>query len=133
MAAPTTAARVKKTLANPEPSTHGPRPTPRGRRGTSPLTEVHQPRARQVADAREVARIARHATGLKHLSLRFVASAGESPPWMKPLNALPKSAGQRNPTIVTLWHIAKALGVKLRYFFDEERPQRRTRLAPGDG
>jgi hypothetical protein len=28
MAAPTTAAYVKKTLANPEPSTHGPRPTP---------------------------------------------------------------------------------------------------------
>jgi hypothetical protein len=26
MAAPTTAARVKKTLANPEPSTHGPEP-----------------------------------------------------------------------------------------------------------
>jgi hypothetical protein len=26
MAAPTTAARVKKTLANPEPSTHGPQP-----------------------------------------------------------------------------------------------------------
>jgi transcriptional regulator with XRE-family HTH domain len=25
--------------------------------------------------------------------------------------------GQRNPTIVTLWHIAKALGVKLRLFF----------------
>jgi transcriptional regulator with XRE-family HTH domain len=24
--------------------------------------------------------------------------------------------GQRNPTIVTLWHIAKALGVKLRLF-----------------
>ena len=27
MAAPTTAARVKKSLANPEPSTHGPLPT----------------------------------------------------------------------------------------------------------
>ena len=27
--------------------------------------------------------------------------------------------GQRNPTIVTLWHIAEALGVKLRSFFDE--------------
>jgi transcriptional regulator with XRE-family HTH domain len=26
--------------------------------------------------------------------------------------------GQRNPTIVTLWHLAKALGVKLRLFFD---------------
>ncbi len=33
--------------------------------------------------------------------------------------------GQRNPTIVTLWHIAKALGVKLRLFFDE--PRRRAR------
>jgi transcriptional regulator with XRE-family HTH domain len=29
--------------------------------------------------------------------------------------------GQRNPTVVTLWHIAKALGVKLRAFFDEGR------------
>jgi len=27
--------------------------------------------------------------------------------------------GQRNPTVITLWHIAKALGVKLRSFFDE--------------
>ena len=33
--------------------------------------------------------------------------------------------GQRNPTIVTLWHIAKALGVKLRLFFDEEKARRR--------
>jgi transcriptional regulator with XRE-family HTH domain len=33
--------------------------------------------------------------------------------------------GQRNPTIVTLWHIAKALGVKLRSFFEEEKPRRR--------
>jgi transcriptional regulator with XRE-family HTH domain len=33
--------------------------------------------------------------------------------------------GQRNPTIVTLWHIAKALGVMLRSFFDEEKPRRR--------
>jgi transcriptional regulator with XRE-family HTH domain len=32
--------------------------------------------------------------------------------------------GQRNPTIVTLWHIAKALGVKLRQFFEDERPRR---------
>jgi transcriptional regulator with XRE-family HTH domain len=32
--------------------------------------------------------------------------------------------GQRNPTILTLWHIAKALGVKLRPFFDEEKPGR---------
>jgi transcriptional regulator with XRE-family HTH domain len=28
--------------------------------------------------------------------------------------------GQRNPTIVTLWHLAEALGVKLRRFFDED-------------
>jgi transcriptional regulator with XRE-family HTH domain len=27
--------------------------------------------------------------------------------------------GRRNPTVVTLWHLAKALGVKLRSFFDE--------------
>jgi transcriptional regulator with XRE-family HTH domain len=32
--------------------------------------------------------------------------------------------GRRNPTIVTLWHIAKALGVKLRVFFDEDKPRR---------
>jgi transcriptional regulator with XRE-family HTH domain len=34
--------------------------------------------------------------------------------------------GQRNPTIVTLWHIARALGVKMRSFLDERsrrRPQ----------
>jgi len=35
--------------------------------------------------------------------------------------------GQRNPTIVTLWHIAKALGVKLRLFFDEAKPRRPAR------
>ena len=35
--------------------------------------------------------------------------------------------GQRNPTVVTLWHIGKALGVKLRSFFDEEKPHRRAR------
>jgi transcriptional regulator with XRE-family HTH domain len=33
--------------------------------------------------------------------------------------------GQRNPTIVTLWHTAKALGVKVQAFFDE--PARRSR------
>jgi transcriptional regulator with XRE-family HTH domain len=33
--------------------------------------------------------------------------------------------GQRNPTIVTLWHIAKALGVNVRLFFEEEKPPRR--------
>ena len=34
--------------------------------------------------------------------------------------------GQRNPTIVTLWHLTKALGVSLKAFFDEEKPRRRT-------
>jgi transcriptional regulator with XRE-family HTH domain len=29
--------------------------------------------------------------------------------------------GQRNPTIVTLWHVAEALGAKVRSFFDEPR------------
>jgi transcriptional regulator with XRE-family HTH domain len=33
--------------------------------------------------------------------------------------------GQRNPTVLlTLWHIAKALGVRLRLFFDEEKRRR---------
>lgn len=36
-------------------------------------------------------------------------------------------SGQRNPTVVTLWHITKALGVKLQNFFDEDRPRRRVR------
>jgi DNA-binding XRE family transcriptional regulator len=35
--------------------------------------------------------------------------------------------GQRNPTVLTLWHIAKALGVQVRPFFDEEKPRRRVR------
>jgi transcriptional regulator with XRE-family HTH domain len=35
--------------------------------------------------------------------------------------------GQRNPTVVTLWHIAEALGVKLKSFFNEQKPHRRTR------
>jgi transcriptional regulator with XRE-family HTH domain len=35
--------------------------------------------------------------------------------------------GQRNPTIVTLWHVAKALEVNVRPFFDEEKPSRRAR------
>jgi transcriptional regulator with XRE-family HTH domain len=35
--------------------------------------------------------------------------------------------GQRNPTILTLWHITKALEVKLNAFFDEDKPRRRTR------
>lgn len=32
--------------------------------------------------------------------------------------------GQRNPTVVTLWHISKALGVRLKAFFDERPPRR---------
>jgi transcriptional regulator with XRE-family HTH domain len=36
--------------------------------------------------------------------------------------------GQRNPTIVTLWHVAEALGVKLQHFFREEaKPRRKSR------
>ena len=35
--------------------------------------------------------------------------------------------GQRNPTVVTLWHITKALGVKLQAFFDEDKTRRRAR------
>jgi transcriptional regulator with XRE-family HTH domain len=33
--------------------------------------------------------------------------------------------GQRNPTVLTLWHISKALGVKLRELFHEAKPRRR--------
>jgi len=29
--------------------------------------------------------------------------------------------GQRNPTIISLWHVAKALGVSMRSFFDEPK------------
>ena len=32
--------------------------------------------------------------------------------------------GQRNPTVVTLWHISKALGVKLQSFFRETKLRR---------
>lgn len=32
--------------------------------------------------------------------------------------------GQRNPTIVTLWHVSQALGVKVRAFFDERSRSR---------
>jgi transcriptional regulator with XRE-family HTH domain len=35
--------------------------------------------------------------------------------------------GERNPTIITLWHVAQALGVKLGLFFREGRRERRTR------
>lgn len=32
--------------------------------------------------------------------------------------------GQRNPTIVSLWHIAKALSVPMRSFFEEQKKRR---------
>ncbi|MGC1778752.1 MAG: helix-turn-helix transcriptional regulator [Xanthobacteraceae bacterium] len=32
--------------------------------------------------------------------------------------------GNRNPTVVTVWHIAKALGVTMRSFFDERSKKR---------
>jgi transcriptional regulator with XRE-family HTH domain len=36
--------------------------------------------------------------------------------------------GHRNATIITLWHTAEALNVKVRSFFDQEKPAyRRTR------
>jgi transcriptional regulator with XRE-family HTH domain len=35
--------------------------------------------------------------------------------------------GQRNPTVLTLWHIARALGVKLDAFFEEDKARRRAR------
>jgi transcriptional regulator with XRE-family HTH domain len=36
--------------------------------------------------------------------------------------------GQRNPTIVTLWHTAEALGTKVRSFFEDIRPVRRPKI-----
>ena len=36
--------------------------------------------------------------------------------------------GQRNPTILSLWHVAQALEVKLQHFFQEEaKPRRKPR------
>lgn len=35
--------------------------------------------------------------------------------------------GQRNPTVVTLWHLGKALDVKPVSFFEEQKPRRRGR------
>jgi transcriptional regulator with XRE-family HTH domain len=35
--------------------------------------------------------------------------------------------GRRNPTVVTLWHVARALGVSLKSFFDEDKTPRRVR------
>jgi transcriptional regulator with XRE-family HTH domain len=39
--------------------------------------------------------------------------------------------GVRNPTVVTLWHVARALGVRVGRFFEEEkqRPGRRSSSA----
>jgi transcriptional regulator with XRE-family HTH domain len=33
--------------------------------------------------------------------------------------------GRRSPTVVTLWHIAEALGVKLQLFFREKKSRHR--------
>jgi len=35
--------------------------------------------------------------------------------------------GQRNPTVVTLWHLGRALAVKLGAFFQDEKPRRPAR------
>ena len=36
--------------------------------------------------------------------------------------------GRRNPTILSLWHVAEALGVRLQQFFQEEpKPRRKPR------
>jgi transcriptional regulator with XRE-family HTH domain len=35
--------------------------------------------------------------------------------------------GQRNPTIVTLWHTAEALGTGVRSFFEDVKPARRSK------
>jgi transcriptional regulator with XRE-family HTH domain len=35
--------------------------------------------------------------------------------------------GERNPTIITLWHTATALGVKIRLLFEDEVSARRSR------
>jgi hypothetical protein len=49
MAAPTSAARVKKTLANPEPSTHGPKLPRFDLTEMGPLSEEHRSRIRAPA------------------------------------------------------------------------------------
>ena len=38
-------------------------------------------------------------------------------------------AGQRNPTIVTVWHVAKALDVKPSDLFQESEPRARSQKA----
>lgn len=35
--------------------------------------------------------------------------------------------GVRNPTIVTLWHVAQALGVKVRAFFEDDGSRKRAK------
>lgn len=35
--------------------------------------------------------------------------------------------GARNPTVVTLWHVAQALGTKVRAFFEEAVSRRRAK------
>jgi transcriptional regulator with XRE-family HTH domain len=34
--------------------------------------------------------------------------------------------GRRNPTIVSLWHTAEALGAKVQMFFEDVKPSRRS-------
>ena len=48
MAAPTNAASVKKTLANPEPSTHGPKRTRRASAAVSAFGGIAAPPKRQA-------------------------------------------------------------------------------------
>jgi transcriptional regulator with XRE-family HTH domain len=38
-------------------------------------------------------------------------------------------AGQRNPTIVTVWHVAKALGVEPSDLFQENEPRAKSQKA----
>jgi transcriptional regulator with XRE-family HTH domain len=39
--------------------------------------------------------------------------------------------GARNPTIITLWHVTQALGVKIARLFHERPNVRQNRRAPG--
>ena len=56
-----------------------------------------------------------------------VGSAGCGRTWVNRSYVSGLELGQRNPTVVTLWHIDQALGVKLRLFFEEEKSGRRPR------
>jgi transcriptional regulator with XRE-family HTH domain len=38
--------------------------------------------------------------------------------------------GKRNPTIITLWHVARALGVKIGVLFAEPTPRRSRQRSP---